>query len=99
MAQYDVYPIPRGTGWLLDLQSDLLDVIGTRVVAPLVPLAEAQTRAGRLNPVFRIEGEEVVMLAQSLAAVPTSILKERCANLAQHHDKITAALDMVFLGF
>jgi hypothetical protein len=31
--------------------------------------------------------------------VPKSVLRERIANLADRHDRIVAALDMLFQGF
>jgi len=38
MARYDLYPNPFGRGYLLDVQSDLLDELATRVVIPVMPL-------------------------------------------------------------
>jgi len=99
MARYDVFKNPDGEGWLLDVQTDLLDGLSTRVVAPLLPLAAAPTPAKRLNPVFDVGGEKVVMTTQFLAAVPRTLLKKPHSNLAPHHDDIIAALDMVFHGF
>lgn len=40
MARYTVYRIDGGA-YLLDVQSDLLDDLTTRIVIPLMPLAEA----------------------------------------------------------
>lgn len=99
MARFDVYQNPDGLGWLLDVQTGLLEVIGTRVVAPLLPQRTANAAATRLNPTFEIEGEHVIMVTQALAAVPTAILREKRVNLSQHHAKIASALDMLFLGF
>jgi len=99
MARYDVFKNPDGEGWLLDVQTDLLDGLSTRVVAPLLPLAAAPTPAKRLNPIFDVSGEKVVMTTQFLAAVPGTLLKKPHSNLAPYHDDIIAALDMVFHGF
>lgn len=99
MARFDVYPNPVGPGWLLDVQTDLLEIIGTRVVVPLLPAKAAKVATARLNPEFEIEGERAVMVTQALAAVPTTALHERRTNLADHHAKIAGALDMLFLGF
>lgn len=99
MARFDLYANPEGPGWLLDLQSDLLDGLNTRVVAPLLARADAPAPARRLNPVFLVAGVEAVMLTQFLAAVPVAILGPRIASLAGEQDAITAAVDMVFQGF
>ena len=99
MAKYDVYPNAHAEGFLLDVQSDLLDVLNTRVVVPLLDLSNAPTPAAHLNPVFRIEGREVVMVTQFLAAVPGSVLQRPVTSLDAEHAQITRALDMVFQGF
>jgi toxin CcdB len=56
MARFDVYRNAGGTGYLLDVQSDLLRGFNTRVVVPLLPLTEFPKPAKRLNPVFEVEG-------------------------------------------
>ena len=99
MAKHDAYPNPSGTGYLLDVQTDLLDGLNTRIVVPLMLLDEAPTPAKRLNPVFQIGGQRVVMVTQFLAAVPISDLKTPVANLSGQFFDITNALDMVFQGF
>lgn len=99
MARYDVFANPDGTGWLLDVQTDLLHDLKTRIVVPLLPPAEAPKPARRLNPVISIKGEDAVMVTQFLAAIPEKALTERVANLADRHDDIVAALDMIVHGF
>jgi toxin CcdB len=66
---------------LLDVQSDLLSGLNTRVVVPLLPRTDAPIPAQRLNPVFEIENVEVLMATQFLAAVPEPELKETVGNL------------------
>ena len=98
MARYDVYRNPSG-GYLLDLQSDLLDGLASRVVAPLVAASVLQRPAGRLNPVFDIDASQYVLLTQSMAAVPVSMLEKPVTSLRDHFAEITNAIDMVFHGF
>jgi len=83
----------------VDVQTDLLENLKTRVVVPLLSLDAAPIPAKRLNPVFELEGKAFVMATQFMAAIPVSVLKEPAANLSPHHDEIVAALDMVFHGF
>lgn len=59
---------------MLDVQSDLLGDLNTRVVVPLLKIGEAPLPAKRLNPVFQIEGVEVMMATQFLSAVPATLL-------------------------
>lgn len=44
MARFDIYPNPVGAGYLLDIQTDLLSGLNTRVVVPLMPVDTAPTR-------------------------------------------------------
>ncbi|MEZ5791133.1 MAG: CcdB family protein [Nitratireductor sp.] len=99
MGKYDVYPDPAGKGLLLDVQSDLLGDMNTRVVVPLLKPADAPIPARRLNPSFEINATRYVIVTQYLAAIPTSVLGKPVANLSNHFDEITNAIDMVFQGF
>ncbi|MCG6859409.1 MAG: CcdB family protein [Salaquimonas sp.] len=98
MARYDVYDNPVESGLLLDVQSDILADYSTRVVVPLVPKS-GDDAAYRLNPVFEIGEREWVMYTQHLSAVPGAALKNKIANMTPEHDRIVAALDMLFHGF
>lgn len=99
MAKYDVFPNPAGSGYLLDVQTELLDYIDTRVVVPLLPVDQAPVPAKRLNPVFEIDGASMVLVTQSLASVPHHILRDPITNFSNDFAEITNALDMVFQGF
>lgn len=54
MAQYDLFPNPAGSGYLLDVQSDLLDALNVRAVVPLFLQESGLIAASRLNPAFEI---------------------------------------------
>ncbi|MGH8752702.1 MAG: CcdB family protein [Burkholderiales bacterium] len=104
MAQFDVYrnanPATRARiPYLLDVQSDLLEPLTTRVVVPLCkPEVLKGKLADRLNPVFEIEGKKIVMLTPELAGVPAKIFGERIDNLSNQRGSIIAALDLLFTG-
>ncbi len=98
MARFDVYPGARGKGYLLDCQADLLDHLETRVVVPLLPAAGLPA-ATRLNPVFTLEGTEVVMSTQLIFAIPVQHLDRRIGSLAKEHVAIINALDMLLTGY
>jgi|TARA_B100000745_G_scaffold167253_1_gene109464 toxin CcdB len=99
MARFDIFDNEGGGGYLLDVQSDLLGGLNTRVVVPLLPQSSAPSPAQRLNPVFSIEGQDFVIATQYMAAVPKGELRSCVGNLAEQQDEISAALDMLFLGF
>jgi toxin CcdB len=98
MAQFHVYRVP-GDRLVLDLQTDLVET-GTRVVAPLIPMASGPKAIGRLEPVFDIGGTSYVLHTAEMAAVPSAVLKgEPVADLTASDYEIRGALDMVFSGF
>ncbi len=99
MARYDVHAYPSGGGFLLDVQSDLLDDLNTRVVVPLLPRETAPRPARKLNPVFDIGGQEFIMVTQFLSAVAQNDMGPKVHNLEHCAFEIATALDMVFQGF
>ena len=104
MAQFDVYrnanPATRArVPYLLDVQSDLLDTLATRIVVPLCkPEVLSGKPAERLNPVFEVGGRSMSMLTPELAGVSRKALGERVANLASERASIIAALDLAITG-
>lgn len=99
MSRYDVYPNPSGSGFLIDIQANILQQMSTRVVIPLLPAGEAPKPAKILNPVFDIAGQPHVMVTQYLATVPERELRLPTCNLQYKHDEITAAIDFLLHGF
>ena len=97
MSKFDVYRTEDG--YLLDIQANFLSHLGTRVVVPLLPTRTTPPPVKGLNPIFRVEEEEVVMATQLMAAVPRSILKTRVAILSSQHDEIVSAIDFLMQGF
>jgi toxin CcdB len=98
MAQFHVYRI-LGDRFVLDLQTDLIET-GTRVVAPLIPVASGPKAIKRLEPVFDIDGAAYVLHTAEMAAVPSALLKgEPVVDLSASDYEIRGALDMVFSGF
>ena len=99
MARFDVYTNPDGAGFLLTVQSQLLDHLNTRVVVPLLPRSKAPLAARVLNPIFSIGGKEVMMATQFIAAVPSAILTAHITTLDKQRGEIVAALDFLMQGF
>jgi toxin CcdB len=99
--RFDVYELPAGgaAGYIVDVQSDFLAEMKTRMVIPLLP----EERHGRLlkdlHPVFEIGGERLVLVTHELASIQKRQLKHPVTTLAQHRDEITHALDILFTGF
>lgn len=101
MAQFDVFKNPRGGAFplLLDMQTDLLSRLATRVVVPMASLKKYGAKPiGRLNPIVVVRGVEYVSVFQELAAIPTSALGERLESVAGRRAELVAALDLMFTG-
>lgn len=98
MARYDVYPGMSGLGFLLDCQNDLLDELITRVVVPLMPVTGFEP-VPRLNPVFTINEETMVMATQLIFAIPRDRLRRPVANLESEHFSIAGALDVLLTAY
>jgi len=84
--------------YLLDVQADMLNSLETRIMAPLVRIAEFGRRAGRLHPMFTVCGEEVVMATHLLAAIRFIGLGRPVESLALHRSEIIGALDVLLVG-
>ena len=101
MAQFDVFKNPGGGPYtlLVDIQSDVLAQLPTRVVVPLTSLKRYGGRPiTKLNPVVTIGGTQYVMVFQDLAAVPHKVLGERVDSLERRRDELVAAIDLLFTG-
>jgi toxin CcdB len=84
---------------LLDVQSDLLADLNTRVVVPLCPTSAVQgSLIKTLVPVFDIDGEQYAMLTPQLAGVSKKQVGSKVADLAGCRDEIIAALDLLITG-
>ena len=105
MARFDVYPNPGAhadtTPYLLDVQSDLLDGLDSRMVIPLRSLAHfAKVKLPtRLTPVLQVNGEDYLLETPKMGAVPQRILKTSVVSLVDKQDQITGALDFLFHGY
>lgn len=105
MARFDVYTNPgkqsNTTPYLVDVQSDLLDGLDSRMVIPLRGLKHfPQVKLSlRLTPVLTIEGEDFLLETPKMGAVPLRVLKSPVTSLAQSQKQITAALDFLFQGY
>jgi toxin CcdB len=97
MARFDLYR--RSNGYLLDVQSNLLPNVGTRLVVPLFVEGSVPQTIRKLHPTFDVDGRIYVMATHLMGAVPTAELGPSVGSLHHGYDRIVAALDMIFLGF
>jgi toxin CcdB len=86
--------------YLLDVQTDLLDDLGTRVVIPLTPATVATRRSAlqTLTPVCSVEGKPYLLLTPQLAGISINELGPPIGDLAHDRQTIIAALDLLLTG-
>jgi toxin CcdB len=103
MRQFDVLRNPdpasaRSRPYLVVLQSDLLQVMETVVVAPLAR-SRGVAPVKRLTPTVEVAGRGYLIMTHELAAVARSELKTPITNVAVLREQITSAIDLIFFGF
>jgi toxin CcdB len=101
MPQFDVYKDRVGKRYplLLDVQTDLLAHLETRIVVPLAPRRRYPVRPMRIvNPVITVRETEYVAVFQELAAVAAKELGALEGSAAGQRAELIAALDFVFTG-
>ncbi len=85
---------------LLDVQSDLLAGMGTRVVIPLVLLsALGESALTTLTPALTVEDERYAALTPQLAGIAASELGAIVADVSRERSSILAALDLLITGY
>ncbi len=105
MARFDVYantgPHALHTPYLLDVQSDWLQGLDTRVVVPLRKTTHfpAVKLPEQLCPIFTVAGETCLLETPKMAAMPLRLLKSPVASLSAEQARIVAALDFLFQGY
>jgi toxin CcdB len=104
MPQFAIYRNPNPTTkatvpYLLDIQSDLMADLETRVVVPLYTAASMKGKVLKtLTPAFEVEGKQYVMMTPQLAGISKKQLGAKVADLSSHRDEIIAALDLLITG-
>ncbi|SMG07295.1 CcdB family protein [Paraburkholderia susongensis] len=99
MARFDVYANNSkskvNTPYLVDVQSDLLEGLTSRVVIPLIradSFPQGELPAD-FTPSFEIGGTQCIMHPAFIVSVPLSELGPKTGSLREHRDRMTAALD------
>ena len=105
MTQFAVYrnKSPRSKSiypFLVDIQSDLLDELQTRVVIPLTKAsALAKKPLSNVTPALKFEGDSYLLITPQLAGVARTDLGGSIGSLAEQRQVIVAAVDFLLMGF
>ena len=103
MARFDIYKNPfrgetREVPFLLDVQSEFLDVLDTRMIIPLRRASQFRKPIQHLNPTLEHAGTRLVVDIASMASVPRSELKQPVGNIRTQRLDIENALGFLFTG-
>jgi len=101
MAQFDVHrnkgALRASIPFVVIVQSSLFDRYRRRMVVPLVLRsalpADAMAVGSRMNPLFTVEGRQLVLHPLDMVSVARDQLGEQVSSLAEHGQAIADALD------
>jgi toxin CcdB len=104
MSQFDVYEnkndaTRRAYPYLLNIQSEVLAALNTRMVLPLAREAGLKAKdIERLTPKVEYQGETLIVMTPQVAAVPRKKLSKPVGSLAHMRTEIVGALDFAVGG-
>jgi len=104
MSQYTLYKnenrnTKKSYPFFVNVQSDLLDDLNSRIVIPLSPLKMLNdNNVKKLCPIIEIENESFVVLTHQMTSVPKSILKKESISLESYRYEILGAIDLLLTG-
>lgn len=85
--------------YFLDVQSDLLSVLNSRLVLPLTPEQRLEASAPeKLCPIVQLDDGNFALLTHQLTSVPNKMLKEPVGSLEICRDEIISAIDFLITG-
>ena len=89
----DVYP------YVVDVQSDLLSALATRMVVPLaVTTLAAKDLPRRLCPVLTVNGQSLMLVPFEAAPLDKRLLRTEVTSVRDRSHEIIAAMDSVLSG-
>ena len=97
MAQFDIHRA-SDSSLVVDIQSDVLSVLNTRIVVPLIPAASGLPAMRQLNPELIVDDTPYLLATQYLSAVRTMELGEIVGTLKPLDHRISLALDLLLHG-
>ncbi|MBM7074590.1 CcdB family protein [Shewanella sp. 202IG2-18] len=104
MSQFTLYQNPdkhtsKAYPYFVDVQSELLDSLNSRLVIPLTPLDLLDQKAPKnLCPIIHIDEGDFVILTHQMASVSTKLLRHPVNKLSAFRDEIIAAIDFLITG-
>lgn len=102
MAQFDVYRNTSASAeevpYLVDLQASAVEVLETRLMAPLRPRKSVNWLIHALHPEVKLGSRAFIVSTGELSAVAVNELGPVIGNLSSQRGDFIAALDLLFTG-
>jgi toxin CcdB len=105
MAQFSVHEnlnfrTKGDVPFLLDVQSDVISILATRVVVPLYRSGAVHSKAmTRLTPVVKIRNKSLIAMIPELAGIQQRELGAIVGDLSSARGDILQAIDLLLTGF
>jgi len=85
--------------FIIDVQSELLSSLDTRLAIPLVLSTKiAGAAIKNLNPTIYIDQSVYVVLTQQLAAIPKAVLGEELDGIDIDRNQLLSSIDFLITG-
>ncbi|MCE0507341.1 CcdB family protein [Roseivivax sp. GX 12232] len=97
MAQFDVFRLHDGQ-LVVDLQTDLIGMDASRIVAPLRDAGRYTAFPG-LTPIVQVVDAQWIVRIQELASIPGAELTNKVGSLIEERDALKRGLDILIDGF
>lgn len=104
MAQFDVYENADQTGglcsepYVVDIQSNLLEGLATRMVIPLITKETIEQPVDILNPVIRIANQNFYLSSPQLRSVHKDRLGKKIMTIMNQRDAVRASVAFLLSG-
>ena len=103
MRQFDLYENPDSDSraiypFFVDVQTDLLDDLNSRVVIPISPVQDTKTFPKNLCPTVEIADDKYALLTHQITTVSTTYLTQKVGSLGLNRTEIISALDFLLTG-
>jgi len=90
----DAYP------YLLDVQSQILESLETRLVIPLIVSSAMQNKQiTRLTPTITIKGIDYLILTSQIAGISKKTLGHSIMDISDRRQEIVSAIDFLISGY
>ena len=86
--------------YLMDIQSNSISMLGTRIVVPLRKAADFVDKTiSRIHISIEVKDKVYIAFISEMAAIPTGMIGSTVTNEAIKRTEIIAAIDLLFTGF